>query len=134
MAEVRERFAFNARRRYLLDHFTAIRNAIARKTGSMRPYYLGGSFVTDVPSPNDLDCVLDLSDATKTQEEAHLVIWGAMHDHYKATCGIDLWCYANECLSDRRLLFQGLGWSIDQPKPRATGRILGVLNILAQNH
>ena len=72
------------------------------------PIYVDGSFVTDVDSPNDVDVVVDVTQAPPEEQQQGVKFWHWHKRRLMARYRVDLWLNTLSDEDDMIVYFQGL--------------------------
>ena len=99
-------FASNPHRLRLYRHFTScLENELLTRFNA--PVYVDGSFVTDVDSPNDVDVVIDVTQAPPEERQQGVKFWHLHRKRLMVQYRVDFWLNTLGG-EDMIVFFQGL--------------------------
>lgn len=106
LTEVETVFGVNDHRADLLGKFRDFLTWLRDDHGIDLPYFVDGSYTTSKDMPGDIDCVLDLTNATQLQIGAALTLFHLRQDEIKRNFKVDFWFYHPDADKDLRQFFQ----------------------------
>ena len=90
LAEIAAAFASNPHRsRLYRDFASCLENEIRPRFNA--PVYVDGSFVTNVESPNDIDVVIDMAQASPEEQRRGLRFWHLHKKRLMMDYRVDFW-------------------------------------------
>lgn len=106
LAEIEATFASNAHRsRLYWDFASCLENELRPRFNA--PVYVDGSFVTNVDSPNDIDVVIDMTQASREERQQGLRFWHLNRKRLMVRYRVDFWLNVLGG-QDMIVFFQGL--------------------------
>lgn len=107
--QVAERFCWNLLRSTLFENLNTFLSTEWRQTNIECPILINGSFVRNIPSPSDIDTILDMSH-TKSDETLALALAVRLrHDAIMADLRVDVWVHYPRYSDDFIKYFQQIG-------------------------
>ena len=106
LTEVQQTFGINDHRVGLLDKLGAFLEWLRDHHGLELPFYIDGSFTTSKHHPNDIDFVIDLTNAPQDQIGRAFGLWAVERAAIKENFKVDYWPYVPGAPKDLRAFFQ----------------------------
>jgi hypothetical protein len=106
LGEVEDAFCGNGHRAGLLSKLREFLTWLRDGYGLDLPYFVDGSYTTAKDMPNDIDFVLDLTNADARQIGVTLTLFTFHRAEIKQTFKVDFWFYHPDADKDLRQFFQ----------------------------
>lgn len=121
--------SFNAHRSDLWDNLKLALKEI-EQFGITCDFYIDGSFVTDKPTPNDIELIFDVRNQSQEMQALAVVFHMTKHQYLKETYNVD--CYPNLTgSSDFCLFFQYIGEKTGTIKNLPAKHLKGIIKLIS---
>lgn len=128
--QIAARFCWNPLRSTLFKNLNTFLSTEWRQANIECPILINGSFVRNIPSPSDIDTILDMSHTESDETLALAIAVRLRHDAIKSDLRVDVWVNYPRCSDDFIKIFQQIGTKAAAELRMSSTYPKGILRIL----